>query len=137
MTAQPYSSISTSENGVLSLWPWMLPAPVRLPSPPMPSMRAVAEAVAAKHGLTLEDLIGRSRIRSVAWPRQEAIWEVRRQTDKSLTNIGRFFNRDHTTVIHSCAAHASRMKAPSTGLTNSVGAAFGGQSYPQASVYSG
>lgn len=56
--------------------------------------------VAADHGLTSADLYGRSRTRRVVAARQAAMLAVRRQTDMSLSEIGRLFDRDHTTVLH-------------------------------------
>jgi chromosomal replication initiation ATPase DnaA len=32
--------------------------------------------------------------------RQEAMWRCCRETGHSTTSVGRFFNRDHTTVVH-------------------------------------
>ena len=42
------------------------------------------------------------RTNSVALPRQMAMYLMRRMTTLSLSEIGRFFDRDHTTVIHAC-----------------------------------
>ena len=39
----------------------------------------------------------------MALPRQIAMYLMRRQTTLSLSEIGRFFDRDHTTVIHACS----------------------------------
>ena len=51
---------------------------------------------------TREQLKGKRRTASVALPRQMAMFLMRRQTTLSLSEIGRFFDRDHTTVIHAC-----------------------------------
>jgi chromosomal replication initiation ATPase DnaA len=72
-------------------------------------VREIAASVADKYGLTVDDLRGTDRTRRVAWPRQEAMAEIRRhRQDMSLPDIGRFFNRDHTTVIHALRAVAKR-----------------------------
>ena len=52
-------------------------------------------------GLKVEDLKARKRTRSVAFPRQIAMYLSRELTDLSLPKIGEAFGgRDHTTVIH-------------------------------------
>jgi chromosomal replication initiator protein len=58
--------------------------------------------VAQHYGITREQLKGKRRTASVALPRQMAMSLMRRQTTLSLSEIGRFFDRDHTTVIHAC-----------------------------------
>lgn len=64
------------------------------------TMRSIVADVARKYGLTVEALRGPSRIRSVSWPRQEAMWRMINTKRYSLPQVGRFFNRDHTTVLH-------------------------------------
>lgn len=107
MTPQPYSSISTSENGVMSLWPWMLPAiaPVCV----RPTMRSIAEAVAAKYGLAIDDLKGDSRDALVVLARQEAMWMMRQRTPRTPGQIGRFFGRHRASISQSVKAHERRL----------------------------
>jgi chromosomal replication initiator protein len=64
---------------------------------------AIVLAVASHYGITREQLKGKRRTNSVALPRQVAMYLMRRQTTLSLSEIGRFFDRDHTTVIHACS----------------------------------
>jgi chromosomal replication initiation ATPase DnaA len=49
----------------------------------------------------IADILGRDRRPLIAAARHEAIWRVRRVTGWSLPRLGRFFKRDHTTVLHS------------------------------------
>ncbi|MGH7724759.1 MAG: chromosomal replication initiator protein DnaA [Candidatus Eiseniibacteriota bacterium] len=63
---------------------------------------SIANLVAQHYGITREQLRGKRRTNSVALPRQIAMYLMRRQTTLSLSEIGRFFDRDHTTVIHAC-----------------------------------
>lgn len=60
----------------------------------------IAEAVANYFHLTVEDLKSERRAREVARPRQIAMYLCKQLTPRSLPEIGRRFNRDHTTVIH-------------------------------------
>ncbi|MGE5509427.1 MAG: chromosomal replication initiator protein DnaA [Chitinophagales bacterium] len=61
----------------------------------------IQEVVAEHFGLRLEDMKARRRTRTVAYPRQVAMYLARELTDLSLPRIGEAFGgRDHTTVIH-------------------------------------
>ena len=64
---------------------------------------AIVLVVASHYGITRDQLKGKRRTNSVALPRQIAMFLMRRQTTLSLSEIGRFFDRDHTTVIHACS----------------------------------
>jgi chromosomal replication initiator protein len=62
----------------------------------------IAEAVARVFGITVDDLRGTSRCRTVNIGRQAACWMARRETEKTLREIGAYFgNRNHSTVIFS------------------------------------
>ena len=51
--------------------------------------------------MKLEDFKAKKRTKSVAFPRQIAMYLSRELTDSSLPKIGdEFGGRDHTTVIH-------------------------------------
>jgi chromosomal replication initiator protein len=53
-------------------------------------------------GISKGDLVGSSRSRAFAYPRQVAMYLCRELTDESLPKIGRAFGgRDHSTVMHS------------------------------------
>lgn len=61
----------------------------------------IQRAVADHHAIKLSDLLSPRRARSVARPRQIAMFLCKDLTDKSLPEIGRNFgNRDHTTIMH-------------------------------------
>ena len=70
-----------------------------------PRARALIQQVARDHGLTVDDLMGRSQERRVAFPRFVAMHKLRQLEDDdgdpvfSYPQIGRMFGRDHTTVI--------------------------------------
>lgn len=66
--------------------------------------------VAAKHGLTVDDLKGPSQLHRIAHVRQEAMWELRQRTKLSLIQIARRVGRtDHATAHHGILAHEARM----------------------------
>lgn len=65
--------------------------------------RQVLQAVANVFGLSPEDLLGRSRSRDVALPRQVAMYLMREEVNASLPQIGEALGgRDHTTVMYAC-----------------------------------
>ena len=74
-----------------------------------PTLAKISSLVAAHYGLTLGELRGRKRARSVAWPRQVAMYLCRRHAKRSYPAIGEFFGRNHTTVMHAVRAVEQRI----------------------------
>jgi chromosomal replication initiator protein len=65
------------------------------------SVEEIQRRVAEHYNIRLSDLIGPKRVRTVARPRQAAMYLCKRLTTRSLPDIGRRFGgRDHTTVMH-------------------------------------
>ncbi|MFI4935715.1 MAG: chromosomal replication initiator protein DnaA [Caulobacterales bacterium] len=61
----------------------------------------IQKATSEHYGMKQSDLISERRTRSVARPRQAAMWLAKQLTTRSLPDIGRRFGgRDHTTVLH-------------------------------------
>ncbi len=61
----------------------------------------IQKATSEHFGLKQSDLISERRNRSIARPRQAAMWLCKQLTTRSLPDIGRRFGgRDHTTVLH-------------------------------------
>ncbi|MDO8837996.1 MAG: helix-turn-helix domain-containing protein [Parvibaculum sp.] len=74
--------------------------------PPTPRNRAVLleidHAIERDCGLSFAMLLPQCRARRFSRPRMLAMWLARQHTDLSLPQIGRRWERDHTTVIHAC-----------------------------------
>ncbi|WP_284140669.1 MULTISPECIES: chromosomal replication initiator protein DnaA [unclassified Virgibacillus] len=69
--------------------------------PKVVTIKKIQEVVGEKYNLKLEDFIAKKRTKSIAFPRQIAMYLSRELTDSSLPKIGEEFGgRDHTTVIH-------------------------------------
>jgi chromosomal replication initiator protein len=69
--------------------------------PRMITIQDIQQEVSTFYRLKVEDLKGKKRTKSVALPRQIAMYLCRELTDYSLPKIGEDFGgRDHTTVIH-------------------------------------
>lgn len=63
----------------------------------------ITETVANYYGISMDDIIGKSRSRNVARPRQLAMFLAREETESSLPQIGHALgDRDHTTVLYGC-----------------------------------
>lgn len=76
------------------------PAPSEPPAlAPLLPMARVTAAVCMEHGVTMADVRGASRSRRIVAARFEAMFRCR-GLGKSLTEVGRFFSRDHTSVLH-------------------------------------
>jgi len=59
--------------------------------------------VADQYKLKMSDLLSKRRSRSIARPRQVAMFIAKELTNHSLPEIGEAFGgRDHTTVLHAC-----------------------------------
>src|SRR5699024_11536716 len=69
--------------------------------PTMITIQVIQEFISKKYNIKLEDFAAKKRTRSIAFPRQIAMYLSRQLTDLSLPKIGEEFGgRDHTTVIH-------------------------------------
>jgi len=67
------------------------------------SVENIQKTTAEYYNIKLSDLLSKRRSRSVARPRQMAMFLAKELTNYSLPEIGESFGgRDHTTVIHAC-----------------------------------
>ena len=65
------------------------------------NVELIQNLVASHFNLNIQELLSQRRTRSLARPRQIAMYLAKQHTTNSLPDIGRkFSNRDHTTVIH-------------------------------------
>lgn len=61
----------------------------------------IQRKVAEHYNIRLSDMIGPKRVRTIARPRQVAMYLAKTLTTRSLPDIGRRFGgRDHTTIMH-------------------------------------
>lgn len=79
--------------------------------PKQVTIDTIKHVVAEHYSIRMQDFEVRNRTRSVAFPRQIAMYLSRELTDSSLPKIGEEFGgRDHTTVIHACEKIAEDIK---------------------------
>jgi len=75
------------------------------------NIESIQNMVASHYKLSLEEMLSPRRSRSLARPRQIAMYLAKQHTTNSLPEIGRkFSNRDHTTVIHAVKKIEELMK---------------------------
>ena len=91
-------------GSTISLWKGVMP-PIRQ------SMPQMIEDIADRYGVTVEDLKGTCTKQRSSVPRQHFMWLAYQQTHLSLPMIGRFLNRDHSSVLHGIRQHRARLEA--------------------------
>ncbi len=75
------------------------------------SMERIARAVAAHYKMSVDEMKSKSNARSIAGPRQLAMYLCKRLTKHSYPEIGREFGgKHHTTVMHSFEKIESQIK---------------------------
>lgn len=80
-------------------------------SRPKLSAKDVATAFAAERGFMWSEIISNSRNYELVAIRHGAIWEVREAFPAlTLTQLGRIFSRDHTTILHSLRRTEKKMR---------------------------
>ncbi len=72
----------------------------RVAEAPATTADDIIAQVASGHGLSVNDVIGRSTQRHIVTARHEAMWRIRNETTLSFPSIGKLFGRDHSTVQH-------------------------------------
>ena len=64
-------------------------------------MQDIATTIGGYFGISLEEMQSRSREKEIVTARQIAMYFMYYSGKYSLGTVGKFFDRDHTTVIHS------------------------------------
>lgn len=73
----------------------------------------VINEIAAKHLVPVPVLLGNGRTRVIIEAKREACYELKARFQwASWAQIGKWLGRDHTTVIHGAAMHATRHGLP-------------------------
>jgi chromosomal replication initiator protein len=57
--------------------------------------------IARQFKVSIQDMQSRSRKKMITFPRQVSMYLARKYTAQGLAEIGKVFNRDHSTVLHS------------------------------------
>ena len=84
------------------------------------TVKGIQKLIADKYNVTVDEILSKKRTKSIAFPRQIAMYLSRELTDLSLPKIGEEFGgRDHTTVIHGHKKVSEEM-AKDTVLENEI-----------------
>ncbi len=83
------------------------------------NMEHIQRTVAEYFDIRFSDMIGSRRFKSIATPRQVAMYLCRDLTDSSLPAIGNQFGKNHATVLHAYRTIQTRMVSDGN-LKNSV-----------------
>ena len=68
-----------------------------------PDISRIEKIVAEHYKISIEDLKSKKRNADIAFPRQIAMYLIRKITDESFPKIGQEFGgKDHSTVMHAC-----------------------------------
>ena len=71
---------------------------------------AIKKLICKQFGISVNDIVSRSRKHGIVRPRQIAIYLARRYTDSPLSEIGKNFNRYHATALYSINAVEKGLK---------------------------
>lgn len=73
-------------------------------------MQDIVEEISELSGVPVAEIMSRRRgVWQISRSRQYAMWLIRKRMGLSYPEIGRFFRRDHTTVIHAVRAVNRRL----------------------------
>ncbi|MEW6427867.1 MAG: chromosomal replication initiator protein DnaA [Thermodesulfobacteriota bacterium] len=64
------------------------------------TVAVIRDFLADQFKVSVTEMQSKSRRRAVAFPRQVSMYLSRKYTEDSLADIGKAFNRDHSTVVH-------------------------------------
>ena len=92
---------------VLSLWKGQIPPPASMNR--RERMEAALADVAAEYDVAADDILGPTKRPKVCAARQAAMHRLYALGWLSTSQVGRFLNRDHSTVVYGLKAHKARM----------------------------
>jgi len=69
----------------------------------------ICELVSGQFKVSVKELQSKSRKQAITTPRQIAMYLARKHTAESLVDIGRTFNRDHSTVLHAIKVVSNKL----------------------------
>lgn len=62
----------------------------------------IIHQVSRKYNVSIEDIVGIVKTKVIVKPRYEAVQRVRGELGLSYPQIGKIFNRDHTSIMSAC-----------------------------------
>jgi len=74
------------------------------------ALRQLVADIALIYGISTTDIYSKRRTRKICAARHHVMFEISHRTEWSLPQIGRFLDRDHTTVLHGIRLHKERIE---------------------------
>ncbi len=71
----------------------------------------IIDSVSRYFNLSVEDILSKKRTKELVFPRQISMFLCKSLTDMSYPNIGKAFNKDHTTVMYACDQIAKQVES--------------------------
>lgn len=87
-------NINVAENAIRDIKRDDAPEPI--------TIRKIIESVSSSYNVSVDDIYSSRQDAEISHARQVAMYVVRQITDTSLKNIGKEFDKDHSTVLYSC-----------------------------------
>lgn len=75
-----------------------------------PQWKLIAKEICAKYKVDFEDVCSEKRHKHLVLIRQEIFYRIRTDLGMSYPEIGKRFNKDHSTIIHGVRKHAARLR---------------------------
>ena len=82
---------------------------ISVSSTPAETAEKIIESVSKVYDIPVEDIKSKKRSKEISMARHISIYVIRKITQMSVTDIGKIFNRDHTTVLASIDVVANEM----------------------------
>lgn len=83
---------------------------LRLTGEECPSFDKILDAVCDEFGADRDDVLSDRRCSAVMMPRHIAMYLCLRKTRRSFFVIGKYFRRDHSTIMQNCRRLAAKME---------------------------
>lgn len=80
-------------------------------SPLNPRWKIIMKMVCLRDGITIPEIMSARREKRLVKARDEIWWLISKQTTMTLPQIGKRFNKDHTTVLWGIRMHQKRLMA--------------------------
>ena len=80
----------------------------------------IIQAASEIYGVSIEEILGTKRTKDVKMARNVSMYVIRELTTLSLGDIGKVFNRDHSTVHSNCAAIEKALADPLTFVDSDI-----------------
>ena len=76
---------------------------------PEVTAKRIISLVSKRYGVAQDDIYGRKRQQQICHARNVCMYIIKKELDLSYPAIGKMFNRDHSTIISSCAVIESNL----------------------------